>query len=125
MNYMELAKTHKRVAHKEKLDEYCSLEALKEAIGRVESAIPPEAIEVNKSFDLERSYGYYDSTNIEIHISAYYWIALTKEELEQRVETAKKAAATKRANAKQKKLEREQHEREQYEKLKAKFEKAP
>lgn len=115
-------KTHKQISHVEKLDEYISFEGLKEVIAKIESMIPTDAIDVYKSFDIERNYGYYDSIDIELQFRVTYWLPLTEEEIKKKKENAAAIAKGKREAEKKRKQEEEERDRREYERLKKKFE---
>jgi len=120
----EFEKTHKTVQFEEKKNDW-ELQTVDMAIDWLQSVkakIPPEAVEVYCSFNIDHSYGYYDSIDKELYVRVHYWIPKTEEEIKEAKDKAAAIAKGKREAAKKRKQEKEEQDRREYERLKKKFE---
>jgi hypothetical protein len=121
LTYKEKIKLAKRIELRKDIPSYVNLDWAIDALQAIKDSIPKDAFDIETSFYPEKSYGYYDSVDVDIKVDITYWIPYTEEELaDRRSEAAKRAAATRKANE-TKRRKAEEQERLEYERLKEKF----
>lgn len=116
-------KTHKQIRFEEKKSGYeiATLDLAIDWLNSIKAKVPSEALELYASFNVDHTYGYYDTVETELNVRVYYWLPLTEEEIKKKKADAAAISKGKREAAKKRKEQLEARERSEYERLKGKF----